>query len=190
MRWFEDPFYDNEKRSVVDAIVSFAKMDQPIVEETYNVPFSNQEAFEILGHYLNYAGPRRLAWQSANEGSWLSDPFFRYIVVTMTGSAVYDYTKKGLRDRVWVYLAGLVSIAKENTVFNKWHKPYIFKGLPAPAPKPDPLDPIEPKRTEPKRTEPGPVIPDRQKEAAQNRSILVALGLFGVGLATKFLKLW
>lgn len=176
MNWYNDPLYNTEKTTVAEAMVNFAKIDQPIVEKTYSIPFSLDEARQVLNNYLDYVSSSQKEWISSHESGWLKDPHFAYIVTKMSaGDSTYNYTKKGLRDRVWVYLAGLKSLYNNNNTMYKWYKPYSF------------TPPAEKKEIPP--AQPSPLPPNLPAEES-NKKILAIAGIAAVVVITKMMDLW
>lgn len=179
MLFIESPKYKDSFQSMCSRIVDQARSSEKIVAQTYGVEFTKTECEKVILYYIKYAIKYNTKFISQKESSYLSDPFFKYIVSSITGSSVHTWENKGLRDRVWVYLVKLKSIASGESSYNKFYNPAPFQksfaNQPGPVVPPSPI--------------PGPSpVPAVVKD---NKKVLYAVGaLAAVAVGTKFLKMW
>ncbi len=124
--WVLDSRYSGELDKVADRITSYVKGKYPNIERTYKKTFTVTETESIIRHYVNYCLTKLTYWKGHQETGYLKDPFFRYIVKTMTGTTTYSFKNKGLRDRVWVIIAALKSLSS-NIMIRRWYRPAEFQ---------------------------------------------------------------
>jgi len=166
MNWYNSSDYEKEKDSIIQSITIAAKQSNPEVEISYSKPYSDSEVKQVLDCYLDYSMQTNTFIQTVQEKTWLADPFIRAIMTKMyNGDVAYSYAKKGTRDRIWVYLAVLNKLYKDNALLVKWLKPYTF----------------------------APNTPDsynEQKEDKQDNKMLIVGAIAGLAVITKYFDLW
>lgn len=182
--FIEENQFKDELSELAGLIVADAKVHSPEVESTYSKTFGINECIEAILYYIKYCLQNNVYFINEKETGFLVDPFFRYIVVGITGDSTYSWEKKGIRDRVWVYIVTLKKLSSSFSKYNKFYNPYKFqiefeKSQELPVSPDIPVLPLEPVRPA------DPVVPEEK-----TNYILIIAGIAGVVVITKLLKVW